>query len=86
MKRIGVRFGQKQRELQQIWMISWRTRMELRAIFLKNGKEPKYSNHLRAFGELGFMAKGGKNRLKGKLENRGDIFFVGYAKEHAGDV
>ena len=31
------------------------------------------------------MAKGGKKRMKVKLENRGNFFF-GYAKEHAGDV
>ena len=64
----------------------WRTIVEIRAIFFKDGKEPKYSNHLRAFGELGVVAKGGKKKLKGKLENHGDIFFSGYAKEHAGDV
>ena len=55
--------------------------------FFKDGKEPKYSNHLRAFGELRVVEKGGKKRLKGKLENHGDIYlFSVYAKEHAGDV
>ena len=38
--------------------------------FFKDVKETKYSNHLRAFGELRVMAKGGKKKLKGKLENR----------------
>ena len=40
----------------------------------KDGKEPKYSNHLCAFGELGVVAKGVKKKMKGKLENRGDIY------------
>ena len=41
--------------------------------FSKDEKEPKYSNHLRAFGELSVVEKGGKNTLKVKLENRVDI-------------
>ena len=43
--------------------------------FFKDGREPKYSNHLRDFGELMVVAKGCKKKLKGKLENRGDTNF-----------
>ena len=42
--------------------------------FFNDGKEPKYSNHLQDLGELGVVAKGGKKKMKGKLDNRGDIF------------
>ena len=46
-----------------------------------------YGNHLRKFGELGFVTIGLKKLLKGKLENRGKLYvFTGYARNHAGNV
>ena len=43
--------------------------------FFKDRKEPKYSNHIRAFGELMVVLKGGKKKLRGKLENPGGTIF-----------
>ena len=55
--------------------------------FFDDGKEPGYADHLHPFGELAVVAKGGKKKIKAKLENRGDInFFAGYAENHSADV
>ena len=49
------------------------------------GKIPKYSSHLRTFGEMGIVAN--RKKIQGKLQNKGVLsVFVGYAENHAGDV
>ena len=51
---------------------------------LWNGKIPNYAKHLKRFGEIGVVKKGG---LQSKLENKGiDCLFVGYADDHSGEV
>ena len=57
------------------------------ASFSEDGKEPGYAYFLHLFGELGVVAKGGKKKIRAKLENHGDIhFFAGYAENHSEDV
>jgi len=51
------------------------------------GEMPRYSKHLRRFGEVAVVTKFGSNEIKGKLADRGfKCLFMGYAKNHAGDV
>ena len=55
-------------------------------IFYTTKKEIGKQN-LRIFGELAVVATGRKNKIKGKLENRGELyFFTGYSKDRAADV
>ena len=50
------------------------------------GKDPKYLNHLRIFGELGVI-KDHSSSIKSKLKDKGfKVMFLGYAKEHSGEV
>ena len=51
------------------------------------GEMPRYSKHLRRFGEVAVVTKFGSNKIKGKLADRSfKCLFMGYAKNHAGDV
>ena len=51
------------------------------------GKLPSYAMHLRTFGEIGIVALKTGNQIKAKLDDRGTVcMFVGYAKNHAGNV
>ena len=50
------------------------------------GTKTKYEHHLRIFGEIGVMTKHNQ-KIKDKLSDRGiKCMFVGYAKDHDGDV
>ena len=51
------------------------------------GEPTLYEQHLKTFGEVGVVTKNNNNKIKAKLDNRGAVgIFVGYAKNHAGDV
>ena len=42
---------------------------------------------MKSFGEIGIATKRPGPNIKGKMDNRGEIcLFVGYAKNHAGNV
>ena len=50
------------------------------------GEMPKFSEHLRVFGEVGVIRKI-ENKTQPKLENKGlYAIFVGYSSDHSGDV
>ena len=50
-----------------------------------SGNKPEYALNLRTWGEAGTIKL--KTQMTGKLEDRGvQCMFVGYAKDHAGDV
>ena len=50
------------------------------------GEDFKWSRNLRTFGEICVLTRHDK-ALKGKIKNRGRLcMFVGYAKDHSGDV
>ena len=51
------------------------------------GKNPEYEKYLRTFGEIGIVAVKPGHTIKNKLGNRGiTCMFLGYAKDHAGNV
>jgi hypothetical protein len=51
------------------------------------GGDSLYEEHLRTFGELGVVTENPGAAVKAKLANRGILcMFLGYAKDHAGDV
>ena len=50
-------------------------------------KDAKYMKYMRTFGEMAVVAIHDFKKMKSKLDNRGKTcMFVGYAKDHAGDV
>ena len=50
-------------------------------------KLPGYAKYLKTFGEIVIVALKAGNQIKAKLDNRGTVcMFVGYAKNHAGNV
>ena len=49
--------------------------------------EPKWIHHLHTFGEMAVAAKHENKKIRGKLEDCGNVcIFVGYSDNHAGDV
>ena len=55
--------------------------------FYKNVKDKQSDLDLKLFGEIGIVTKKPGPNIKGKMDNRGEIcLFVGYAKNHAGNV
>ena len=51
------------------------------------GELPKYARELKTFGEIGIAAIHENKKIRGKLDDRGrPCMFVGYAKNHAGNV
>ena len=51
------------------------------------GELPKYSRHLRVFGEIGIVSDYANMKIRGKLADRGKpCLFVGYPENHASDV
>ena len=55
--------------------------------FYKNAKEKQSNLELKSFGEIGIVTKKPGPNIKGKMDNRGEIcLFVGYAKNHMGNV
>ena len=51
------------------------------------GKDAKYMNYMRTFGEMAVVAIHEGKKMRSKLDNRGKTcMFVGYAEDHAGDV
>ena len=53
----------------------------------KNTKDKQSNLELKSFGEIGIVTKKPGPNIKGKMDNRGEIGpFVGYAKNHAGNI
>src|SRR6056300_736434 len=51
------------------------------------GREPKFIEHLRTFGEVTIALDPTKHKIRGKLDNRGEaVVFMGYPKDYAGDT
>src|SRR5210317_184296 len=51
------------------------------------GREPKFIEHLRTFGEVAIVLDPTKHKIRGKLDNRGEVVvFMGYPKDYAGDT
>ena len=49
-------------------------------------QDPKYSEFLRTFGEVGITADSSNKKTRSKLEPRGrECILIGYASDHAGD-
>ena len=50
-------------------------------------EHPKYRKHLRILGDMAVVANHGRKFTRTKIEQRGKAaLFVGYAKDHTGDV
>ena len=50
-------------------------------------EKPKFAEKLRIFGEVGVVLDYKKQKIKSKLDNKGEIhYFVGYSASHAGDT
>ena len=87
MEIIVINFGRNAHQPRRSSMIFWRIKVGTPASFFEDGKEPGYADFLHPFGELGVVAKGGKNKIKANLENCDDIyFFAGYADNHSAYV
>ena len=55
--------------------------------FYKNAKDKQSNLKLKSFGEIGIVTKKLGPNIKGKIDDRGEIcLFVGYAKNHVGNV
>ena len=50
-------------------------------------KDPPYVRNLRTYGEIGIVAYHNNKKVRGKLDDRGrPCVFVGYPRDHCGDV
>ena len=51
------------------------------------GEQPKFTEYLRTFGEVGIVSDEATKKTRAKLQDRGlEALFVGYPEDHAGDV
>ena len=59
--------------------------LKLTSSELFHGTNPKWTKHLRTFGEIAILVD--NRKIKGKLEDRGiPCIFIGYPENHSGDV